>query len=786
MSPTPSRLAHSSTGSHRCPAFSLYHLSWLLIIAVGLISLVGQAMAGTVGHIRITPVSLPAATAQSPYIATLTASGGTAPYQFSISRGTLPPGLSLDSSSGSITGTPSAAGHYAFLVKVTDSSGAARGDRAFKFTVVGSGASITVTVSPTSAAIVSGASQQFSATVSGTSQTAVNWMASAGNVSSSGLFTAPSVQATTTVQVTATSVAAPTQQASASISVTPKGSAPGLTVSTTGLPLAITGTAYQANLSAAGGQMPYQWSLVSGSLPAGISFLPTGSIAGVTTATGVFNFTVQVQDAARNTASAALSLQANSQGGGGNCGPPTYNCSRSDIVPAPNPVVPPHMGASVCGAGQLSQCGNLTGINRVVLDPDFNNRIVRVTDSTTAGGATMVTATSGSDDSNTWNHDSTMFLVQDITASAYLFAFNPSTMQATKLGQMPYLAGGSGWSWSFVNPGILYRVNGTTILSYDLTGFTGGTVPNPTTIYDFNNPQCLGADRNWLANPVVTWRSQFAISMDDQSFASGYSNAGGQGTGVFTTVYVRGKGCRLLDSKSGIVYGQWGTNGPISIPDRWTTHANVLGKSGTWDIVGYTTCLSATCGGHPYFWDVATTTVNSPSGCLSGHWTEGNTHWMNNSGCKHIGENTIRQFSAPSSVSSISQVVGFPHHMVLPFDQHFSWNNVDPNDTYPIISGSWTNITSPLPDAWYNEILATFPASVGGIPAGTVKRFAHSFISGTNQRFNTHYAIGSVSQDGRFFMFASDWMGTLGSESGGVTCTIGTDCRGDVFIVELR
>ena len=32
----------------------------------------------------------------------------------------------------------------------------------------------------------------------------------------------------------------------------------------------------------------------------------------------------------------------------------------------------------------------------------------------------------------------------------------------------------------------------------------------------------------------------------------------------------------------------------------------------------------------------------------------------------------------------------------------------------------------------------------------------------------------------------SDWMGNLGSESGAATCTIGTDCRGDVFVVELK
>jgi hypothetical protein len=329
-------------------------------------------------------------------------------------------------------------------------------------------------------------------------------------------------------------------------------------------------------------------------------------------------------------------------------------------------------------------------------------------------------------------------------------------------------------------------MSGTTIYSYDLSMIgSSGTVPSPKQIYDFDNSQCLRADPNWNANPKVTWRSLFSISTDDQVFASGYSNTGNQGTGYLTATYTVGRGCRLLDSKSGIVYGNWGVTGRISTPDRWTIHANVLGKAGDWDLVGFTTCLSATCANPPYFWDVPTTNVTNPSQCLSGHWTEGHSHWMNNSGCNHFGQDSVRQYS--SLASPTLSISTFPSNMVLPFDQHFSWNNVDPSDSYPIISGSWTNVT-PLPAAWYNEILGTFLTTIGNIPAGTVKRFAHNFVTGKSQRFDTKYAIGQVSQDGRFFIFASDWLGTLGAEgtSGTRGCTIGTNCRGDVFVVELK
>lgn len=43
---------------------------------------------------------------------------------------------------------------------------------------------------------------------------------------------------------------------------------------------------------------------------------------------------------------------------------------------------------------------------------------------------------------------------------------------------------------------------------------------------------------------------------------------------------------------------------------------------------------------------------------------------------------------------------------------------------------------------------------------------------------------GNMSQDGRFYAFASDFMGQLGNTVGG-TCAVGTNCRTDVFIVEL-
>ncbi len=81
--------------------------------------------------------------------------------------------------------------------------------------------SVSVSISPSAPTVASGGTQQFTTAVTGTSNTAVTWTASSGSISSSGLFTAPTVSANTNVTVTATSQADTTKSASASVTVTP-------------------------------------------------------------------------------------------------------------------------------------------------------------------------------------------------------------------------------------------------------------------------------------------------------------------------------------------------------------------------------------------------------------------------------------------------------------------------------------------------------------------------------------------------------------------------------------
>ena len=172
---------------------------------------------------------LPAGTVGSTYSATLTATGGAAPYTWSATG--LPAGLSI-SSSGTITGTPTAAGTQTPSLIVKDANGTTASSSLA--VTIGSQA-VSVSISPATATVSAGKSQTFTASVTGTTNTGVNWYASGvqggdanvGLISSSGVYTAPACGSSSAVLITAQSAYVPASQASANVTLT-AGTASGL------------------------------------------------------------------------------------------------------------------------------------------------------------------------------------------------------------------------------------------------------------------------------------------------------------------------------------------------------------------------------------------------------------------------------------------------------------------------------------------------------------------------------------------------------------------------------
>ena len=91
-----------------------------------------------------------------------------------------------------------------------------------------------------------------------------------------------------------------------------------LSITTGSLPNGAQNVAYSATLAASGGTPPYVWSVMSGSLPTGLSLAAsTGGISGAPSGAGTSNFTVQVKDASLQTATMPFSVTIAGIVGGG-------------------------------------------------------------------------------------------------------------------------------------------------------------------------------------------------------------------------------------------------------------------------------------------------------------------------------------------------------------------------------------------------------------------------------------------------------------------------------------
>src|SRR5437763_13503282 len=127
-----------------------------------------------------------------PFASNLQIRGGLAPYRFWIMQGALPSGLSLNTSTGIISGVPAVSGTFIFTVGATDSQ-LGYGRQLVQLNVSAGSVQkpVSIAVNPETAQIAPGGKVQFTATVKNTAATGVDWSASAGSISPSGLFTAP-------------------------------------------------------------------------------------------------------------------------------------------------------------------------------------------------------------------------------------------------------------------------------------------------------------------------------------------------------------------------------------------------------------------------------------------------------------------------------------------------------------------------------------------------------------------------------------------------------------------
>ncbi|MFS8415688.1 autotransporter domain-containing protein [Xanthomonas campestris] len=254
--------------------------------------------------------TLPLAVRGTPYSQVLTATGGVAPYTYSVASGTLPAGLTL-ASNGVLSGTPTAEGSTSFTIAVAD-AGNASATQAYTFTVAAPNLAL-----PASNLPAGTAGQAYTAAISpATGGTApYSYALTAGALPSGVVLDAatgalsgtPTVSGTFNFTLTVTdSTPSPAAQASQSYTLSIAGAT--LVPGQPTLPPAVRGTPYSQVLTATGGVAPYTYSLASGTLPAGLTLASNGVLSGTPTAEGSTSFTIAVADAGNATATQAYTF----------------------------------------------------------------------------------------------------------------------------------------------------------------------------------------------------------------------------------------------------------------------------------------------------------------------------------------------------------------------------------------------------------------------------------------------------------------------------------------------
>ncbi len=254
----------------------------------------------------ITTTTLPGGQATLAYgPTTLTATGGTGSYTWTVVAGSLPAGVAL-STGGDLDGTPSAYGSFPFTVRAT--SGPAGNQvfvqKAFTLAILPPPVDISTTSLANGQATVPYGPTTLTATGGTGSYT---WTVVAGSLPAGvGLSTAgvlsgtPTAYNTFNFTVRATSGPAGNQvfdEQALALTILPP---PVLITTASPLPNATVGVPYSQTLQATGGIGSYSWTLTGGSLPAGLTFSGAGVLSGAATAPGTSNFTVQAVSGAVN------------------------------------------------------------------------------------------------------------------------------------------------------------------------------------------------------------------------------------------------------------------------------------------------------------------------------------------------------------------------------------------------------------------------------------------------------------------------------------------------------
>ena len=265
------------------------------------------ATSGTIAAtVTLVATPSPATEEGAAYSQVNTVSGGTAPYTYSVPTGSIPTGTTLNTSTGLISGTPTAPGSFSYTVKVVDSDGLSA--TATTSGTIAAGLTLTAAPSPfTQVAVsysqsntVSGGSANYTYNVSaGAVPAGTNLNTASGLVSGSPTTAGPisyTIQVTDGAGLIATATTSGTMAPVLALAATPSTNTE-------------VGATYSQPNTVSGGTAPYTYSLVTpGTLPPGTTLnLANGTVSGTPTTAGAFSYNIRVADSGGGNTTAATS-----------------------------------------------------------------------------------------------------------------------------------------------------------------------------------------------------------------------------------------------------------------------------------------------------------------------------------------------------------------------------------------------------------------------------------------------------------------------------------------------
>ena len=247
-------------------------------------------------RVTITKSSLAVGGETHVYSDSFTAVNGTPPLHWS-AQNAFPPGLSVNATTGAVTGTPTAGGFYSYTVQVTDSSVPAQTDSAQN--------SISIEFVPhfnfnnSTPAIIgnfyvgflglSGGNGQFTITVTS------GGLPPGLSISGGEVLGFPTQLGAFTANLQAVDTTSPPYTATTTITIVVV--PPPIVMSNMVSSPAPVNALYHSQIGVTGGTPPYSWALASGQLPAGVALdIATGFLDGTPSKTGLYSFQIKATD----------------------------------------------------------------------------------------------------------------------------------------------------------------------------------------------------------------------------------------------------------------------------------------------------------------------------------------------------------------------------------------------------------------------------------------------------------------------------------------------------------